>query len=65
MIYSKVQIIGKSHILTIKNNDNWTFLIFLVFINAFPSELQTRLLRLILDLHRWAVAGQENELCTK
>ena len=35
---------------------------------AFPLELETRLyylLRLILHLHRWAVARHLNEFCSK
>ena len=41
---SKVlQFIGKSYILTIRNNDNWTFLIFSVVTIVFPLELETRL----------------------
>ena len=46
---SKVlKIIGKSHILTAKNNDNWAFLIF--FAMVFPLELETRLYCLSISI---------------
>ena len=37
-----LQVIGKSYILIVKNNDNGRFLIFFVFIVVFPLELETR-----------------------
>ena len=44
MFTSKVsQIIVKSYILTVKNNDNWTFLIFFVKDIVFPLNLETGL----------------------
>ena len=36
-------IIGKSYVLTVKNYDDWTFLIFFIFTIVFPLELETRL----------------------
>ena len=66
------QIIGQSYILTVKNYDNRTFLIFSVFTIVFPLKLEIRLyclsitlLPLILYLHRWVVLGHENEFCIK
>ena len=35
--------IGKRHILKIKINDNWIFLILVVFTIVFPLELESRL----------------------
>ena len=60
---------GKSYILTVKNNDNWTFLIFFAFTIVFSLELKTRLYYLSNTittdtsphLHRWAVA--RHKLC--
>ena len=44
MFSSKILlIIRKSYILTVKNNDNWTFLIFFVFTIVFPLEQETKL----------------------
>ena len=51
MFSSKVlQIIGKSYILTVKNNDNWTFSIFFLFTTVFPLELHTRLYYLSITI---------------
>ena len=69
MFSSKVK--GKSYILTIQNNDDWTFLIFFVFTVVIPSELETRLHYLLIaiisdtHLHRWAVARHKTEFCNK
>ena len=35
--------IGKRHILKIKINDNWIFLMLVVFTTVFPLELESRL----------------------
>ena len=44
MVSSKILlIIRKSYILTVKNNDNWTFLIFFVFTIVFSLEQETKL----------------------
>ena len=44
MVSSKILlIIVKSYILTVKNNDNWTFLIFFVFTIVFSLEQETKL----------------------
>ena len=51
MFSSKVlEIIGKGYILTVKNNDNWTFLIFFVFTIVFPLEPKTRLYYLSITI---------------
>ena len=51
MFSSKVlEIIGKGYILTVKNNDNWTFLIFFVFTIVFPLEAKTRLYYLSITI---------------
>ena len=64
MFSSKIlEIIGKSYILTVKINDNWTFSIFFVFTIVFPLELETRLYHLSITVitdtspARWALAG--------
>ena len=60
-----LSIIGKSYILTVKNNDNWTFLVFSVFKSHFLWSQSLDyinyllLLKLILHLYRWAVAGHK------
>ena len=51
MFTSKVsQIIVKSYILTVKNNDNWTFLIFFVKDIVFPLKLETGLYYLSITI---------------
>ena len=45
-----LSIIGKSYILTVKNNDHWTFLIFFVFTIMFPLGLETRLYYLSITI---------------
>ena len=51
MFSSKVfRIIGKSYILTVKSNDNWTFLIFFAFTILFPLELNSRLYYFFLTI---------------
>ena len=41
---------GKSYILIVKTNDNWTLLIFFVFTTMFPLELETRLYYLSITI---------------
>ena len=51
MFSSKVlQFIGKSYILTVKNNGNWTFLIFFILTIVLPLELETRLYYLSITI---------------
>ena len=45
-----LQIVGISYILTVKNNDNWTFLIFVVFIIVIPLKLEARLYYLSITI---------------
>ena len=56
--------------LTVKNNDNWTFLIFFVFTIVFPLELETRLYYLSITITTDVLPPQmgcskENKFCSK
>ena len=63
-----LKIIGKSYILTVKNSHNWKFLIFFVFTNVFPLELETRLPQYFFQLHSFLFTYffyHETKLCRK
>ena len=72
MFASKVlQIIVKRYVLTVKNNDNWTFLIFFVKDIVFPLKLEMGLYYLSITITadtppaQMGCSRRKNEFCSK